>query len=790
MPSTDCDCCAERGGGPCPGLSAPFTILEWIGSRTIETDLRTLPLWIARHLDRYHKNNLLWQVVVRGTGDIADGQEFCYAQNRRVPQVWTAPQKTENEQQQLAAGGTPTAGTFTLRRASQLTPLIPFNATAAEVQAAVEMLDAFSDGDVIANGGPLPATPIVLEYTGKFSGSNQPELIVDDDAITGGTIELTTLIDGHTPHAFQNFFEPLNVGTTWHGRLRNGYGDHTKRGVFVVASQEFWNPDLNSVFAVIFFDGTSTETTGDLSVLIDAAGLQSALELLPNIGSGNVSVSVSAPGGCANDLQCGFVVEFIGTLANTDFGEGMLITPTEIFNSTVLQRGDASNNHREKIHLIQFCDDCISGAPNVTAEWIDGQIVVTAGEPLAFALQLRCLGCYYATDFELWDMYEEQEIVCIPPTESNGYSGDNPFARMRRWGIDGFDGHLRNEAFPIDGHTLPRFPPCDAEIVYLGDGSFSHVLHQRCGEVGFPPEMVCDYPEDRYTINPTGDIVRLKELYGTKFSYWGGWISGRNGSNQLLTRFGEYDLSRASVLFLGGLNASFDNYNANQFSWETSDFAAGQLDGLIAWLDQGNKLLVLDGGHFPESLLTALGLATVVHPEGEPIGTDTLISDTSIGPATPPDFEHAHVSTGGFTHPFIEGVVDIFRPSHEGSLGGTSGAMDGRIYTSSIRCLTPGGGAIVIGQLIGEFVAGVTGIPYTIEPYNYPAVSVEPWPGAPTSRIVISYVNDAIAGCDLGNRTSPPVGIADCPAAIMGQGLSHRADATFLRNLWDKRNEF
>lgn len=783
MSSTDCDCCAERGGGPCPGLSAPFTILEWIGSRTIDTDLRTLPLWIARKLDRYHKSNLFWQVVVRGTGDVPAGKQFCYFQGMREPRVFTAPQRTQNEKQQLAAASSPTAGTFTLRRGSQLTAAIPFDAAAAAVQAALLLLDAFADGDVIATGGPLPATPIVIEYTGKLGGSNQSELIVDDTLIVGGTISLMTIQDGHMPHDFQNFFEPLNVGTTWHGRLRNGYGDHLKRGLHVAPASEFWNPDINSVFELFFFDGTTTESTGTLDVLLDAPAIQAALESLPNIGSGNVSVtSIGSP--------FEFLIEFIGTLANTDFGAGVLISPVDVFNSSVIQRGDATHNQQETIHLIRFCETCVADSPNITAEFNeDGQIVVTAGEPLAFALQVRCLGCYFATEFEMWDMFERQDVVCEPPDEGEAFSGQ-VWVRMKRFGPDAFDAHLINEAFPIDGDTVPRLPPCDAEIVYLGDGAFSNILHQRCNETGFPPVMVCDYPGHRYTINPTGDIVRLKELYGTKFSYWGGWISGRNGSNELLTRFDEYDLSRASVLFLGGLNASSDLYVDNQFGWELSTFAAGALDGLIAWLALGGKTLVLDGGFFPEALLTALGLATVVHPEGEPVGTDTLISDTQIGPATPPDFEHAHVSTTGLTHPFIDGVTDIFTPSHEGTLGGTSGAMDTRIYTSSIRCLTIGGDAIVIGQLVGEFLQGLTGIPYTVLPFNYPAVAVEPWAAAPTSRIVISYINDAIAGCDLGNRETPPVGIADCPAAIMGRSLSHRANATFLRNLWDKRNEF
>ena len=334
------------------------------------------------------------------------------------------------------------------------------------------------------------------------------------------------------------------------------------------------------MFRIFFFDGTSTADTGDLSVLIDAAGLQSALESLPNIGSGNVSVTVGLGGGCEFDMQCGFVIEFLGALANTDFTNGLSVTPGDVFEPFTIQVGDAAHNHKEIVRLNQVCETCLVDGPNVTAEWINGRIVVTAAEPLAFALQVRCLGCYYAAEFELWEYYEEREIVC-----SIVEGGRQVWTRMKRWGIDGFDGHLRNEAFPIGGVTTTRFPPCDAEIVYLGDGSFETIVHPRSN----------DFPEARYTINPTGDVPRLKFLYGTKFSYWGGWIK-EVVAGELVTLFDQYDLSRASVLFLGGLNSTADFYLTNQFAWDVLPFQAGTLQPLIDWLDLGDKLLVLEIG--------------------------------------------------------------------------------------------------------------------------------------------------------------------------------------------------
>ena len=63
-----------------------------------------------------------------------------------------------NDVQTLSLSGNPTGGTFTLSFGGQTTAAIPFNATAAQVQAALQALSSIGAGNVACAGGPLPGT--------------------------------------------------------------------------------------------------------------------------------------------------------------------------------------------------------------------------------------------------------------------------------------------------------------------------------------------------------------------------------------------------------------------------------------------------------------------------------------------------------------------------------------------------------------------------------------------------------------------------------------------------------
>lgn len=91
-----------------------------------------------------------------------------------------------NEVQSLVLPSTPTGGTFTLTFSGQTTGTIAYNATAATVDTALEALSNIGAGDVTCTGGPLPSSPVLIEFTGALAGANQPLITGDGALLTGG----------------------------------------------------------------------------------------------------------------------------------------------------------------------------------------------------------------------------------------------------------------------------------------------------------------------------------------------------------------------------------------------------------------------------------------------------------------------------------------------------------------------------------------------------------------------------------------------------------------------------
>lgn len=89
----------------------------------------------------------------------------------------------------LSITGAPTGGTFTITYGAQTTAAIPYNATAAQVQAALEALSNIAPGDVYCTGGPLPASAITLTWAGSLVGDITTP--TSTDSLTGGTTPAT-----------------------------------------------------------------------------------------------------------------------------------------------------------------------------------------------------------------------------------------------------------------------------------------------------------------------------------------------------------------------------------------------------------------------------------------------------------------------------------------------------------------------------------------------------------------------------------------------------------------------
>lgn len=113
-------------------------------------------------------------------------------------------QLSTNEVQSLSVvGGTATSGNFgTLTvvnpqtGASGTTAAIAFNATAGAVQTALEALSNVDTGEIVATGGPLPGTPIALEFRKSFGAANVATITVAASTLDAGTATVTTTTPG------------------------------------------------------------------------------------------------------------------------------------------------------------------------------------------------------------------------------------------------------------------------------------------------------------------------------------------------------------------------------------------------------------------------------------------------------------------------------------------------------------------------------------------------------------------------------------------------------------------
>lgn len=97
-----------------------------------------------------------------------------------------------NEVQSIAITGVPTGGSYRLTLNGSQTGVIAYNATSAVVQAALEALPNIDPGDVVATGGPHPATPIVLTFGGRYRFTDVP-LLTAQASLTGGTTPTVTV---------------------------------------------------------------------------------------------------------------------------------------------------------------------------------------------------------------------------------------------------------------------------------------------------------------------------------------------------------------------------------------------------------------------------------------------------------------------------------------------------------------------------------------------------------------------------------------------------------------------
>ncbi len=256
-----------------------------------------------------------------------------------------------DEVQELALIGSYSGGNVTLvidlGSGDETTGTINHNGTAADVQTELEGLTSGAAGDFVVTGGPWPSLPIFVQFTGTYAATAVNPIRINGSALVGNA--------------------DLEIAEVQKGR-----------GL----SNEVQEIDFRTATAGTFTLRLGTEETSALSFASTAAQIQTALEGLGEIGSGNVLV-YGGDGSTANE-QIWWVV-FTGALAGVNItelvaditlvaGGGGTVLPAFANPITVLQAGgEAAADDFQLIDL----GDATAGTFNLSnANGTTGEIAI------------------------------------------------------------------------------------------------------------------------------------------------------------------------------------------------------------------------------------------------------------------------------------------------------------------------------------------------------------------------------------------------------------------------------
>jgi len=182
-----------------------------------------------------------------------------------------------DEIQQVAITGSPTGGAFTLTYSGQTTAATASNASASLVQTRLEALSNIGAGQVVCTGGPLPGTPVLVEFSGTLGFQNVAAM-THTDSLTGGsspTVAVTTTRGGVAPsdgNARMVTVYPIDAtGADCSPTIRaavqtllDGYREVT----FVVNTSTPTRTPVNVTFAVAVLSGY--DPTATVAACVDA----------------------------------------------------------------------------------------------------------------------------------------------------------------------------------------------------------------------------------------------------------------------------------------------------------------------------------------------------------------------------------------------------------------------------------------------------------------------------------------------------------------------------------------
>ncbi|HSS33353.1 MAG TPA: hypothetical protein VLL27_08760 [Solirubrobacterales bacterium] len=103
---------------------------------------------------------------------------------------------------------------------------LPWNATAADVQSALEALDQIGTGNVAVSGGPGSTAPLEVEFTGGLAGVDVMQLTADAGGLTGGSATASV----HTTNGVENLSLIGQDASALIGASEDGHRVYFSRG--------------------------------------------------------------------------------------------------------------------------------------------------------------------------------------------------------------------------------------------------------------------------------------------------------------------------------------------------------------------------------------------------------------------------------------------------------------------------------------------------------------------------------------------------------------------------------
>lgn len=349
----------------------------------------------------------------------------------------TVGQGPTNEVHKIALTGVYTAGNFTITynfgAGNVTTANIAWNATAATVQAAIVALAGVGAGQCVVTGGPGPSSPWFVTWTGTLAGT----------AVAVGTI--------------------------------NGSG-LTGTGSVVVVETQHGNGLSNTIQTVNAYKlstGTYTltlagQTTAAIAYNATPATVQTAIQSLPNVGAGNVSVYGLGGGtGSAQNLDYYWVI-FNGTLAGTSVAQ-MTANLGLVRIDTLQTGGAATANDFQMIDL----GGATGGTFTITFQGVTSPpLNFTAGAGAIWAAVRNAIdtdagwsiGSGNVTVFDVWDHVA-------------GVNNENGLFNVTNFLVE-FTGSQANTQFPlvsIDGTSLTGGSGATVTRIAYGHASLNEI---------------------------------------------------------------------------------------------------------------------------------------------------------------------------------------------------------------------------------------------------------------------------------------------------------------------------